>query len=254
MWDSKRGPASWKGRVIISTIDGRRVALDAKTGKLQWETMTIDPRRAYYITSAPKVFRGKVIIGSGGTEHEAARGYVTAYDIETGEQAWRCWIVPGNPADGFENTAMGLAAKTCTCEWWKHGGGGNTWNGITYDAEFNQVLIGTGNGSPWNRKIRSPDGGDNLFLCSIVAVDADTGEYKWHYETTPGETWDYNSNRDITLADVKYGGQTVKARLHAQKKRLLLRHQSRQRRTAVGRENRQGRLGRENRSQDRPTG
>ena len=217
MWDSNRGPAYWQGRLIISTVDGRLVALDAKTGKMLWETMTIDPRRSYYITGAPKVFRGKVIIGNGGTEHEAARGYVTAYDIETGKQAWRFWIVPGNPADGFENKAMEMAAKTWTGEWWKHGGGGNAWNGITYDAEFNQVLIGTGNGSPWNRKIRSPGGGDNLFLCSIVAVDADTGEYKWHYQTTPGETWDYNSNMDITLADLKYGGQTIKALLHAPK-------------------------------------
>ncbi len=217
MWDSSRGPAYWKGTLIIATIDGRLVALDAKTGVMKWETMTIDPRRSYYITGAPKVFRGKVIIGNGGTEHEAARGYVTAYDIETGKQAWRFWIVPGNPADGFENKAMEMAAKTWTGEWWKHGGGGNTWNGITYDPEFNQVLLGTGNGSPWNRKIRSPDGGDNLFLCSIVAVDADTGEYKWHYQTTPGETWDYNSNMDIVLADIKFGGQDVKALLHAPK-------------------------------------
>jgi quinohemoprotein ethanol dehydrogenase len=208
---------STRARLIISTVDGRLVALDAKTGKMLWETMTIDPRRAYYITGAPKVFRDKVIIGNGGTEHEAARGYVTAYDIDTGKQAWRFYIVPGNPADGFEDKAMEMAAKTWTGEWWKHGGGGNVWNGITYDAEFNQVLIGTGNGSPWNQKIRSPGGGDNLFLCSIVALDADTGEYKWHYQTTPGETWDYNSSMDIVLADMKYGGQPIKALLHAPK-------------------------------------
>ncbi len=217
MWDSSRGLAYWKGKVIIATIDGRLVAIDAKTGNRVWETMTVDPRRAFYITGAPKVFRGKVIIGNGGTEQEAARGYVTAYDAETGKQAWRFWIVPGNPADGFESEAMAMAAKTWTGEWWKHGGGGNVWNGITYDPEFNQVLVGTGNGSPWNRKIRSPDGGDNLFLCSIVALDADTGEYKWHYQTVPGETWDYNSNMDIVLADLKYGGQTIKALMHAPK-------------------------------------
>ena len=217
MWDSNRGPAYYKGKLIISTIDGRLVALDAKNGKMLWETQTIDPRRPYYITGAPKVFRDKVLIGNGGTEHSAARGYVTAYDVETGKQAWRFWVVPGNPADGFESKAMEMAAKTWTGEWWKHGGGGNTWNGLTYDAEFNQVLIGTGNGSPWNQKIRSPGGGDNLFLCSIVALDADTGEYKWHYQTNPGETWDYNSNMDITLADLKYGGQTVKALMHAPK-------------------------------------
>ena len=217
MWDINRGPVYYKGKLIISTVDGRLVALDAKTGAFLWETMTVDPRKSYYVNGAPKVFRDKVIIGNGGTEHGAARGYVTAYDIDTGEQAWRFWIVPGNPADGFENAAMEMAAKTWTGEWWKHGGGGNVWNGMTYDAEFNQVLIGTGNGSPWNQKIRSPDGGDNLFLCSIVAVDADTGEYKWHYQSVPGETWDYNANMDIVLADVRFGEQTVKALLQAPK-------------------------------------
>ncbi len=217
MWDINRGPAYYKGKVIISTVDGRLVAIDAKNGQQLWETMTVDPRKSYYVNGAPKVFRDKVIIGNGGTEHEAARGYVTAYDVNTGKQAWRFYIVPGNPADGFESKAMEMAAKTWNGEWWKHGGGGNTWNGMTYDAEFNQVLIGTGNGSPWNQKIRSPGGGDNLFLCSIVAVDADTGEYKWHYQTNPGETWDYNANMDIVLADVKLGGQTVKALLQAPK-------------------------------------
>jgi quinohemoprotein ethanol dehydrogenase len=217
MWDQNKGAAFWNGKVIISTIDGRLVGIDAKTGKMAWETMTIDPRKAYYITGAPKVFKGKVIIGNGGTEHTAARGYVTAYNADTGEQEWRFWVVPGNPADGFESDAMEMAAKTWNGEWWKFGGGGNTWNGITYDPEFDQLLIGTGNGSPWNQKVRSPGGGDNLFLCSIVALDADTGEYKWHYQTVPGETWDYNSNMDIVLADLKYGGQKIKALMHAPK-------------------------------------
>lgn len=217
MWDISRGLAFWNGKVIIATIDGRLVGIDAKSGKMIWETQTIDPRKAYYITGAPKVFRGKVLIGNGGTEHDAARGYVTAYNADTGELVWRQYMVPGNPADGFENEAMEMAAKTWTGEWWKVGGGGNAWNGVTYDPDFNTVLIGTGNGSPWNRKIRSPDGGDNLFLCSILALDADTGEYKWHYQTVPGETWDYNSNMDIVLVDLKYREQTIKALLHAPK-------------------------------------
>ena len=217
MWDQNKGLAIWKDKVIISTIDGRLVGLDKATGEEVWETMTVDPRKAYYITGAPKIFKDKVIIGNGGTEQEAARGYVTAYHTDTGEMAWRFWVVPGNPADGFESKAMEMAAKTWTGEWWKMGGGGNTWHGITYDPEFDQVLVGTGNGSPWNRKIRSPGGGDNLFLCSIVALDADTGAYKWHYQTTPGETWDYNSNMDIVLADLKFGQQTIKALMHAPK-------------------------------------
>jgi quinohemoprotein ethanol dehydrogenase len=217
MWDQNKGLAFWNGKVIISTVDGRLVGLDAKTGKKIWETMTFDPRRSYYITGAPKVFKGKVLIGNGGTEFEAARGYVTAYNADTGEQEWRFWVVPGNPADGFENAAMEMAAKTWTGEWWKFGGGGTVWHGITYDPEFDQLLIGTGNGSPWNQKIRSPGGGDNLFLCSIVSLDPDTGEYKWHYQTTPGEVWDYNSNMDIVLADLQFGGQMVKALIHAPK-------------------------------------
>ncbi len=217
MWDTSRGLAYWNGKVIAATIDGRLLALDAASGKPVWETQTTDPRKALFITGAPKVFKGKVIIGSGGTEWGPTRGQVTAYDAETGEQAWRFWVVPGNPADGFENAAMEMAAKTWTGEWWKYGGGGNVWNGITYDPDFDQILIGTGNGSPWNQKIRSPGGGDNLFLCSIVAIDADSGAYKWHYQTVPGETWDYNSSMDIVLADIDYGEQRVKALLHAPK-------------------------------------
>ncbi len=217
MWDWNRGIAYWKGRIYNATIDGRLIAIDAKTGKEVWTQQTFDPKQPLLVTGAPKVFKDKVIIGNGGTEWGPARGFVTAYDTETGKLAWRFYIVPGNPADGFENKAMEMAAKTWTGEWWKYGGGGTVWHGMTYDPEFNTVYLGTGNGSPWNRKIRSPDGGDNLFVCSIVALDADTGEYKWHYQTTPGETWDYNSNMDIVLADIEFDGKPVKAILHAPK-------------------------------------
>ncbi|MEQ8234652.1 MAG: PQQ-dependent dehydrogenase, methanol/ethanol family [Gammaproteobacteria bacterium] len=223
MWDWNRGIAFWKGRVYNATIDGRLIAIDAATGEEVWSVQTFDPANAFMITGAPKVFRDKVIIGNGGTEWGPARGFVTAYDAATGEQAWKFYTVPGNPADGFENNAMKMAAKTWTGEWWKHGGGGTVWHGITYDPEFNHVYLGTGNGSPWNPKIRSPEGGDNLFLCSIVALDADTGEYKWHYQTTPGEAWDYNSNMDIVLTDLEVpapdgsGTRTAKVILHAPK-------------------------------------
>ena len=212
-----RGVALWNDKVYFGTADGRLIALDARTGEPVWSVMTVDPDLALYITGAPKVFKGKVLIGNGGTENGPARGYVTAYDAETGKQAWRFYIVPGNPADGFESPAMEMAAKTWTGEWWKYGGGGNAWHGFTYDAELDTLYIGTGNGAPWNQKIRSPGGGDNLFLCSIVALDPDTGEYRWHYQTTPGETWDYNSNMDIVLADLEIGGKTVKALMHAPK-------------------------------------
>jgi quinohemoprotein ethanol dehydrogenase len=216
-WDSNRGVAYWKGRVFVATGDGRLIAVDARTGEEVWSAQTIDPELPMYINGAPRVFRDKVIIGNGGTEVGGNRGYVTAYDTETGQQAWRFFIVPGNPADGFEDATQEMAAKTWTGEWWKYGGGGNAWNGFTYDPEFNRIYIGTGNGSPWNQKLRSPGGGDNLFLCSIVALDADTGEYAWHYQTVPGETWDYNSNMDMVLADLSIDGKPVKAMLHAPK-------------------------------------
>lgn len=142
---------------------------------------------------------------------------MTAYDAETGEQAWRFYLVPGNPADGFEDNAQRMAAATWNGEWWKHGGGGNAWNAITYDPDFNHIYIGTGNGSPWNQKIRSPGGGDNLFLCSIVALDADTGKYRWHYQTVPGETWDFNSSMDIVSVDLEVNDRVIKTLMHAPK-------------------------------------
>jgi len=216
-WKHNRGISFYEGKLFAATWDGRLFALDAETGKEIWMVRTFDLDQALYITGAPKAFNGKVLIGNGGTESGPTRGWVTAYDADTGEEAWKFHIVPGNPADGFENEAMEMAARTWTGEWWKHGGGGNAWHGFTYDAKFDAIYIGTGNGSPWNRKIRSPEGGDNLFLCSIVALDADTGEYRWHYQTTPGESWDYNSNMDIVLADLQLGDDAIKAILHAPK-------------------------------------
>jgi quinohemoprotein ethanol dehydrogenase len=123
-------------------------AVDAESGALKWR---YDPRKALFITGAPKAMNGKIVIGNGGTEWGPSRGYATAYDAETGEQAWRFWVVPGDPADGFENPAMEMAAKTWTGEWWEHGGGGNIWNGITYDPEFNTVYFGTGVLRAWER-------------------------------------------------------------------------------------------------------
>lgn len=216
-WKHNRGISFYEGKIFAATWDGRLFALDAKTGEELWMVRTFDVERSLYITGTPKAFKGKVIIGNGGTENGPTRGWVTAYDANTGEEAWKFYIVPGNPADGFENDAMEMAAQTWTGEWWKHGGGGNAWHAFTYDPELDALYIGTGNGSPWNRKIRSPEGGDNLFLCSIVALDPDTGEYRWHYQTTPGESWDYNSNMDIVLADLSIDDKPVKAILHAPK-------------------------------------
>lgn len=216
-WGMSRGVAMWGDRIYVGTADGRLVALSMKTGKEVWSAQATDPASSGAITGAPLAFGGKILIGHGGADNGPVRGYVTAYDAETGKQVWRFYTVPGDPAKGFENDAMKMAASTWSGEWWKHGGGGTVWNSMTYDPEFNRVYIGTGNGAPWNRKIRSPEGGDNLFLCSIVALNADTGEYVWHYQTTPGEMWDYNSAMDMILADLDIGGVSRKVMLHAPK-------------------------------------
>jgi len=212
-----RGIAYSNGKVFTGTADGRLIAIKAKTGELIWSSKTTEKGDGRYITGAPYVIGDKVIIGHGGADFRPVRGYVTAYEIETGKMAWRFFTVPGNPKNGFENKAMEMAAKTWTGEWWKFGGGGTVWHAMAYDNDLNRVYIGTGNGAPWNQKIRSPDGGDNLFLCSIVALDAKTGEYIWHYQINPGNSWDYNAAMDIELAEIKIDGVLKKVILHAPK-------------------------------------
>lgn len=214
-WGS-RGLAWWNGKIYAGTHDGRLIAVDAKTGKLLWSAMTIRKHDARYITSAPRVFGGKVIIGHAGADIGAVRGYVTTYDAETGKQLWRFYTVPGQPGVDDDETTR-IAAKTWAGEWWKYGGGGTVWNAITYDAESDTILLGTGNGAPWNHKIRSQGKGDNLFLCSLVALDAKTGKYKWHYQFNPGETWDYNSVMDVQLAELTIDGQQRKVAMTAPK-------------------------------------
>jgi quinohemoprotein ethanol dehydrogenase len=211
-----RGVAVWKGKIFAGTLDGRLVALDAANGKLLWEQLTIDRNFRYTITGAPRVARGKVIIGNGGAEL-GVRGYVSAYDAETGKRLWRFYTVPGDPSKPFESPILKKAAKTWTGEWWKLGGGGTVWDTIVYDPELDLVYIGVSNGSPWNQRLRSPGGGDNLFLSSIVALKAETGEYVWHYQETPGEMWDYTASQQIILADISIDGKARKALLHAPK-------------------------------------
>jgi PQQ-dependent dehydrogenase (methanol/ethanol family) len=213
---ANRGAALWKGRVYFGTIDGRLIAVDAASGELAWEVQTTDPNKPFSITGAPRMVKDKVIIGNGGAEF-GVRGYVTAYDAATGEQSWRFYIVPGNPADGFESPAMEMAAKTWNGEWWIAGGGGTAWDSFSFDPELNLLYIGTGNGAPWSRDLRSPGGGDNLFLCSIVAVNPDNGEYVWHYQAVPGENWDYNCVQQMTLTELEIGGKERKILMQAAK-------------------------------------
>ena len=211
-----RGVAYDNGRIFVGAYDGRLIALDAANGEVLWEVVTTDQTQPYTITGAPRIAKDKVIIGNGGAEL-GVRGYVTAYDVATGKQAWRFYTVPGNPADDFENAQMESAADTWTGEWWRWGGGGTVWDSMAYDPELDLFYIGVGNGSPWNQSVRSPDGGDNLFLASIVALRPDTGEYVWHYQTTPGETWDFTATQHIMLVDLDIDGKQRKVLMQAPK-------------------------------------
>ncbi|MGH9786493.1 MAG: PQQ-dependent dehydrogenase, methanol/ethanol family [Terriglobia bacterium] len=211
-----RGAALYQGKVYAGTLDGRLIALDAKTGSLVWEAQTTPAGTAYSITGAPRIAKGRVLIGNGGAEY-GVRGYVSAYDAETGQMAWRTYTVPGDPSKPFESEAMKQAAATWTGEWWKAGGGGTAWDSIVYDPDLDLVFVGTGNGSPWYARLRSPGGGDNLYLASILALRADTGEQVWHFQTTPGDNWDYTATQPLMLADLTINGQQRRVIMQAPK-------------------------------------
>jgi alcohol dehydrogenase (cytochrome c)/quinohemoprotein ethanol dehydrogenase len=211
-----RGAAVWKGRVYVGTLDGRLTAIDARTGKEVWSVVTVDQTKRYTITGAPRVVKGMVLIGNGGADF-GVRGYVSAYDADSGKLAWRFFTVPGDPAQPFEAPILQQASATWKGEWWKLGGGGTVWDSMAYDPELDLLYIGVGNGSPWNQRLRSPGGGDNLFLASIVALRPETGEYVWHYQTTPGESWDYTATQHIVLADLVIDGQPRKVLMQAPK-------------------------------------
>jgi quinohemoprotein ethanol dehydrogenase len=211
-----RGIAWWDGKIYTGTQDGRLIALSARDGNLLWSVQTFDPSSARYISGAPRVFAGKVVIGHGG-DSGVIRGYVTAYDASTGKQLWRFYTVPGNPAKGFENAAMRFAARSWFGEWWKYGGGGTVWNAMAYDATSNTLYIGTDNGYPYNHKVRSAGRGDNLFTCSIVALDGSTGRYRWHYQINPGDSWDFSAAMDMELADLMIDGKSRRVLMTAPK-------------------------------------
>lgn len=215
-----RGLAFADGTVFQATLDGRLIALNAKTGAVQWSVNTVDNSKNYTITGAPRVARGKVFIGNGGAEY-GVRGYVSAYDTSTGKLAWRFYTVPPlkGKSDGVEPLEM--MQKTWSETDTNIERGGTAWDSIVYDPDTNSLLFGVGNGSPWNPNIRSPGGGDNLFLSSIVCVDADTGKYKWHYQTTPGEGWDYTATQPIVLAELEVDGKLTKVAIQAPKNGFL---------------------------------
>ncbi len=218
-----RGAAYYAGKIFIGTLDGRLIALDAHSGKVVWSVITVDQSKPYTITGAPRAAKGKVFIGNGGAEF-GVRGYVSAYDTESGNLAWRFYTVPGDPNNGPDGAASDEVLEEKARPTWHGrafldygGGGGTVWDTIVYDPELDQLYIGTGNGSPWNRQFRSEDKGDNLFLSSIVALNPDNGAYLWHYQETPGETWDYTATQQITLATITIDGLVRKTLIHAPK-------------------------------------
>ena len=216
-----RGVAVANGRVFLGALDGRLIALDARTGKRIWSTQTTDTARPYTITGAPRVFEGKVVIGNGGAEY-GMRGYVSAFNAKTGKQLWRFYTVPGDPKAGPDGAASDPILKkealsTWAGRWFDYGGGGTVWDAIVFDPELHQLYIGVGNGGPWNQRVRSDGKGDNLFLSSIVALDPDTGAYKWHYQETPGDSWDFTATQPIILADLNIAGQDRKVLMQAPK-------------------------------------
>jgi quinohemoprotein ethanol dehydrogenase len=220
-----RGVAYADSKIFVAALDGRLIAIDALTGKQIWSTQTIDdPNGNHVITGAPRVAKGLVFIGNSGADL-GVRGYMGAYDAATGKQAWRFYTVPGDPAKGPDGAAsdpiMAQAAKTWTGKYWAQGGGGTVWDSITYDEELDRIYIGVGNGSPWNQQIRSPGGGDNWLLASIVALDRKTGRYIWHYQTTPGDTWDSTATASIILTNLLVAGKAHRVLMQAPKNGFL---------------------------------
>jgi quinohemoprotein ethanol dehydrogenase len=222
---NSRGMALYEGKLLVPVIDGRMQAISAATGELLWSSWAIpEPKEgeisSYSLTMAPRVAKGKVFIGNAGAEFPPFRGYVSAFDVNTGKEVWKFYTTPGDPAKGFENKAMEAASKTWAGEWWKQGGGGSMWDGMAYDPDENLLYVGTGNGAVWSSDVRN--GGekknlDNLYIASIVAINADSGQLKWHYQTTPGDEWDYDAIQHLLLADIRINNRNRKVITQANK-------------------------------------
>jgi quinohemoprotein ethanol dehydrogenase len=219
-WGSRvnRGLALLDDKLFIGTGDCRLVAINRRTGTLDWQTQACNPHDFYTITGAPRVGNGKVYIGNANADSGLNRGYISAFDEKTGTELWRFYTVPGDPAKGFENKAMEMASKTWGKDYWKVSGGGSVWDAITFDPVLNQVYFGTDGPSPWNPNDRAQQGrGDELFTTSIIAVNADTGEYRWHYQTTPNDAWNYDATMHIMVAELPINGQKRRVVMEAPK-------------------------------------
>ena len=211
-----RGIALYNGMIIAAINDGRLQALGALTGKPLWEARVAFPQDLYTLTMAPRIAGGKVIIGASGGD-KATRGFFAAFDASTGRQAWKFYTVPGNPELPPENDAMKAALKTWGGDFWTKGGGGAVWDGFAYDPEASLVYVGTGNAEPWVQKFRGAQNVDNLYTCSILAVDLTSGRLKWYFQTTPNDNWDYDSVQQLMLLDLNVKGKTRKVITQASK-------------------------------------
>jgi quinohemoprotein ethanol dehydrogenase len=211
-----RGLAIYDGKIFAPVIDGRLEALDALTGKPIWEARLAYPQDWYSVTMAPRVANGKVVIGAAGGDHPT-RGFFDAYDAATGRRAWRFYTVPGNPSQPYENDAMRQAAKTWGGDFYKMGGGGAVWDGMAYDPQADLIYVGTGNAEPWVQKFRGAKDVDNLYTCSILAVQVSTGQLKWHYQEVPNDNWDYDAVQHLMLADLTINGRPRKVLMQAPK-------------------------------------
>jgi len=211
-----RGVALYRGKVYVGTLDGRLIALDAQSGKPVWSVATTDPAQPYAVSGYPRIAKDMVIIGNAGAEY-GVRGYISAYNAETGKMVWRTYTVPGDPKRGFESKAMEQAAKTWSGEWWKVGGGGTAWEGIVYDPTLDLLYFGTGNPTAWYRDLRGKAKDDNLYAASILAVRASNGELAWYFQTVPGDNWDFDATQPLVQADLAIGGRPRKVIMQASK-------------------------------------
>jgi quinohemoprotein ethanol dehydrogenase len=216
IFGANRGAAYADGRVFSAAIDGRLFALDAKSGSLLWSVQTVPEQGLKTITGAPRTFNGKVIVGNAGAD-SGERGYVTAYDAATGAQLWRFYTTPGSPEENKGDPVMERAAATWSGAYWKTGTGGGVWDSITFDQSLNRIYLGTGNAGPYDPAERSPGNGDNLYTASIVALDADTGKYVWHYQINPRDAWDFDTTQQMSLAELTIGGVRHKVLMQAPK-------------------------------------